>query len=75
MNERAIELYKDALRFAYDNTKPTDNSHVVNTLAVGKFAELIIKECSELTLDFHNDEHYRGWVDYREEIRKHFGVE
>jgi hypothetical protein len=39
-----------------------------------KFAELIIKECSELTLDFKNTEHYNGWIDYREEIKKHFGV-
>jgi hypothetical protein len=40
-----------------------------------KFAELVVKECSELTLDYKNDEHYAGWIDYRELIKQHFGIE
>jgi hypothetical protein len=39
-----------------------------------KFAELIIRECAELTLDYKNDNYYNGWLDYRDEIRRHFGV-
>lgn len=42
--------------------------------ALEKFVELLIGECSELTLDYYNNDHYRGWLDYREEIRKHFGI-
>lgn len=39
------------------------------------FVKLLIKECSSLTLDYKNDEYYDGWMDYRELINKHFGVE
>jgi hypothetical protein len=40
-----------------------------------KFAELIIKECLGVTLDYKNDDHYNGWIEYRDAIRKHFGIE
>jgi hypothetical protein len=40
-----------------------------------KFAELIVRECAELTLDHKNDDYYNGWLDYRDEIKRHFGVE
>jgi hypothetical protein len=40
-----------------------------------RFAELIIKECAELTLDYKNEQHYWGWLDYRDAIKEHFGVE
>ena len=40
-----------------------------------KFADLIVQECSELTLDYVDDNYYRGWIDYRDAIRNHFGVE
>ena len=40
-----------------------------------KFAELIVRECAELTLDHKNDDYYAGWLDYRDEIKRHFGVE
>ena len=40
-----------------------------------KFAELIIQECATLTLDHRSDDYYQGWLDYRDEIRQHFGVE
>jgi hypothetical protein len=39
-----------------------------------KFAELIVRECAELTLDHKNDDYYNGWLDYRDEINRHFGV-
>ena len=37
-----------------------------------KFAELIVRECAELTLDYKNAEHYQGWIDYRDLIKKTF---
>jgi hypothetical protein len=40
-----------------------------------KFAELIVQECAELTLDHKNDNYYNGWLDYRDEIKRHFGVD
>lgn len=40
-----------------------------------RFAEKIVRECAELTLDYKNDAYYNGWLDYRDEIKKHFGVE
>ena len=45
------------------------------TNSTEKFAELIINECAMLTLDYKNDDHYNGWLDFRAAIRKHFGVE
>lgn len=45
------------------------------TNSTEKFAELIINECAMLTLDYKNDDHYNGWLDFRDAIRKHFGVE
>ena len=42
---------------------------------IEKFAELIVRECANLTLDHKSDDYYNGWLDYRDEIKKHFGVE
>lgn len=49
--------------------------HGYTFVQMRQFAQLIIRECSELTLDYKNDQHYQGWLDYRNEIKKHFGVE
>jgi hypothetical protein len=40
-----------------------------------KFAELIIRECANITLDYKNHDHYYGWMDHGEEIARHFGIE
>ena len=40
-----------------------------------KFAELIVRECANITLDYKNHDHYTGWLDHGEEIARHFGVE
>lgn len=42
---------------------------------IKKFAELVIRECAELTLDYKSEAYYNGWLDYRDEIKKHFGLE
>jgi hypothetical protein len=40
-----------------------------------KFAELIVRECANITLDYKNHDHYYGWMDHGEEIIRHFGIE
>jgi len=42
-----------------------------------KFAELIIRECASLRLtpmQIDDAQYYHGWLDYRDEILKHFGL-
>jgi hypothetical protein len=51
-----------------------DEFHPIDFFDKEKFAELIVRECAELTLDHKNDNYYNGWLDYRDEIRRHFGV-
>jgi hypothetical protein len=66
MNERIRELAKQSLPASYLTNCPS---------ALEKFAQLIIQECATLTLDHRSDDYYQGWLDYRDEIRQHFGVE
>lgn len=40
-----------------------------------KFAELIIRECANITLTYKNHDHYYGWMDHGDEIIRHFGIE
>ncbi len=70
MNERMIELYREASEFAYKICKdegraggPAD--HIWNTLSTGRFAELIVRECAEICLEANDHKN----------ILKHFGVE
>ncbi len=74
MNERMIELYKEASEFAYKICKeegrvggPAD--HIWNTLSTGKFAELIVKECIAWVED--NNGHDGPSIS---EMKEHFGV-
>jgi hypothetical protein len=80
MNERIKELAEQA----WNDTREKFGSFVDDGGEIDytflhaydqKFAELIVRECAELTLDYKNDQHYQGWLDYRNEIKKHFGVE
>ena len=50
MNQRAIELYKQAVAFAY-NAAGADagKGTVIESLTAGKFAELIVKECMTMS--------------------------
>jgi hypothetical protein len=80
MNERIRELKKQAWEYAmavHDGliVPPLDKEvWPVDKVFDEKFAELIVRECAELTLDHKNDDYYAGWLDYRDEIKKHFGV-
>lgn len=78
MNERMIELYKQAAEFAYGACKEEGRQggpgdHIWHTLSTGRFAELIVRECSEVSLDqwCENGEHESA----QNTILKHFGIE
>jgi len=75
MNERIEKLAEQAGVTGYFAADTKYATLVPLTPEIQKFAELIVKECSELTLDYKSDQHYNGWLDYRDAIRKHFGVE
>lgn len=71
MNEKLRQLASQSRLDVYGLGKDRDKwEHCVE-----KFAELIVRECAELTLDYKSETYYNGWLDYRDEIKKHFGVE
>ncbi len=71
MNERIYELAVET-----GIIKEEEGYYWIQSVdTLEKFAELIVRECAELTLDYKNDQHYQGWLDYRDEIKRHFGVE
>lgn len=37
-----------------------------------RLVELVATECASLTLDYKNNEHYTGWIEYQEAIKKRF---
>jgi hypothetical protein len=76
MNERIQELAEQANELDYETFDEFNHKTVRHyKFNKQKFAELIIRECAELTLDHKNDDYYAGWLDYRDEIKKHFGVD
>ena len=73
MNERMIELYKEASEFAYkicreEGREGGTQDHIWNTLSTGKFAELIVRECADVAAD-------QSAIRPEYRIRRHFGVE
>lgn len=79
MNDRITELLPKPFRvqgqqISYDGYDKAF-CDLYSVEQINKFAKLIIEECSELTLDYKNDQHYNGWLDYRDEIKKHFGIQ
>jgi hypothetical protein len=74
MNERIQELAEQASLYAV-----SDNSSMLFDVwkkrYTEKFAELIIRECANITLDYKNHDHYYGWMDHGDEIIRHFGIE
>jgi hypothetical protein len=68
MNKRIRQLAVEA--HAVGNTLYPYDSEFIE-----KFAELIIRECANITLDYKNHDHYYGWMDHGEEIIRHFGIE
>lgn len=73
MNEKAIELYKQAAEFAYKNVdKEFWETSAFQGVVVGKFAELIVRECTNMlpTDSIRNEEGVHMFY----VIRDHFGV-
>ena len=74
MNQRIRELAIEAF-FDEETSQTSNKMYNFSEYKLEKFAELIVRECAELTLDHKNDDYYAGWLDYRDEIRRHFGVD
>ena len=71
MNERTIDLYKQATEFAYDSIgKEHSNTAYFQGTIAGKFAELIVRECIDVVEDAGGIDKYH----YTGAIGKHFGV-
>lgn len=69
MNPRIIELLTPKLK-EWGGASGDNFSRELE-----QFAQLLIQECAELTLSHRNDDYYNGWLDYRDEIRRHFGIQ
>jgi hypothetical protein len=80
MNERIRELYDQALETKFDygggvGIKPGEYySNYITVLNPEKFAELIVRECEQVSLTNSHRDDDMGAIIARQ-IRKHFGVE
>jgi len=74
MNDRIKELAGETLDHAMPQTWCSVSPDELDRI-LEKFAELIVRECAGVTLDYKNNDHYTGWCDHAEEILRHFGVE
>lgn len=80
MNERITQLAEEAtykMEFGGDVLQ-TSNGEVSYEIPAGfieAFAKLLITECIGLTLDHKNNDYYNGWLDFRDLVKEHFGVE
>ena len=72
MNQRLIDLYRQAVTFAY-NTAGDDAGRgtIIESLTAGKFAELIVRECTEVSINNGCGD----FVDIEQKLFEHFGVE
>jgi hypothetical protein len=81
MNERAIELFKQALEYAYTKIgKEHAHTEFFQGLVAGKLAELIVRECVqsiertiETSCEFDSEK--MGCEFAITDLKKHFGVE
>jgi hypothetical protein len=83
MNERPIDLYKQATEFAYNSIgKEHSNTAYFQGTIAGKFAELIVQECIKLCEHRANNEEYDQYdmgmqvkaEDIKALINERFGV-
>ena len=81
MNERMIELYREASEFAYkicreEGREGGPSDHIWSMLSTGKFAELIVRECAEICDAYGMpDGTSQTAMVLSRAIKKHFGVE
>ena len=70
MNERTLQLYKQALDFAHTTAgEDAGNGTIIESLTAGKFAELIVWECAMVASTETSDD------GVGEVIKEHFGIE
>ena len=77
MNKRAVELYKQASKFAYETLgKEHAETAYFQGVVVGKFAELLITDCKSIALDMMNEGRGDfGTLDlFLTEINDHFDI-
>jgi hypothetical protein len=77
MNKRTINLYKEAIKFAYTTVgKEHADTAYFHGVVAGKFAELLITECKSVALDMMCE----GYGDsdtldqFLTEINEHFDI-
>lgn len=71
MNNRAIQLYKDAMAFAYARIgKEYADATYFQGVVAGKFAELLLKEACEVIK--REDDMFDGVC--QKTIKNHFGI-
>ncbi len=78
MNERAVELYKQATEFAYNSIgREHANTAYFQGAITGKFAELIVRECLDIAQDRAAFDGFppNNVNHIIDEIKQHFGVE
>ena len=71
MNERIKELEKLATPRCYDET----GCYIGNKFDVEKFAELIVRECSQISKDYQRNYYESHGARIAKKIKEHFGVE
>lgn len=64
------QIIEDAQIYASQNEAHWRQSPTYEELFIEKMEELLKNEILLTTLDFKNDEHYKGWLDMRDEIVK-----
>ena len=78
MNERIIELRKDAYKLVQTDLQTNERDEVVDNrehlkMVFDKFAELLIRECARVDSEQNNPDHIDGET-YNQTILYHFGV-
>jgi len=76
MNNRIKLLAEQAREKKFDYRAREGESHYIYVLNEEKFAELIVKECIQVSgpEDSYTDEWFKAKVDSVQKIKKHFGV-
>jgi len=71
MNERTVELYKQATEFAYNSIgREHANTAYFQGAITGKFAELIVRECARV-----GEQYADGNYEVPNQILENFGLE
>ena len=77
MNKRIRELELEAIAYADSKVHANDRyNDIYHSIVLGKFAELIVRECAHLVGGYTKENEFGTDVkEAYEEITKHFGVE